>query len=72
MSAIGQLLETVETKVRELLTDFVQKNKEQDKRLDQIEGRLDALEHPAPAAVRKTTPVKPSASAPASKTTGSK
>lgn len=44
MSAIGQLLGTVEAKVRELLADFVLKNAEQDKRLDAAEKRLDKLE----------------------------
>jgi cell division septum initiation protein DivIVA len=71
MSAIGQILGVVEDKVRELLTDFVQKNKQQDDRLDKIEKRLDALETPSPAA-RKTTQAKPSAAAPTPKATGSK
>jgi cell division septum initiation protein DivIVA len=72
MSAIGQILGVVEDKVRELLTDFVQKNKQQDDRLDKIEKRLDALEAPASSAARKTTQAKPSAAAPTPKATGSK
>lgn len=72
MSAIGQILGQVEDKVRELLADFVQKNKQQDGRLDAIEERLDALETPPSSAARKTTQAKPSAASSAPKTTGAR
>jgi hypothetical protein len=72
MSAIGQLLDTVETKVRELLTDFVLKNKEQDGRLDKIEERLDALETPPPSAAKKTTSTRAGAASTSAKADSAK
>ncbi len=73
MSAIGQLLDTVETKVRELLTDFVQKNQEQDKRLDKIEERLDKLGAPASSsAAKKTTSTRAGAASASAKADSAK
>jgi cell division septum initiation protein DivIVA len=73
MSAVGQLLATVEAKVRELLTDFVQKNQEQDKRLDAVEKRLDALEAPASSsAAKRATTARASTAGASAKATGTK
>jgi hypothetical protein len=51
MSATGQIRDLVDAAV----AVFHRKNAEQDKRLDQIEKRLDALETPPPSAAKKTT-----------------
>lgn len=51
MSAIGQILDTVEG----LLAPLRRHEKAQDARLDAVEKRLDALEGPAPEPVKKAT-----------------
>lgn len=53
MSAIGQILDQVETLVRRIVGE---REAEQDKRLDAVEKRLDALEKDgAPEPVKKAT-----------------
>lgn len=44
MSAIGQILGVVETRVKEMLADLLGHNKEQDARLADLEKRVAALE----------------------------
>jgi pantothenate kinase len=53
MSAAGQILAQVEEFVQGLLARVHSHDEEQDKRLDQIEERLDALETPPPSATVK-------------------
>jgi hypothetical protein len=50
MSAIGQILGLVETKVKEMLGDLLGHNKEQDAKLADLEKRVAALEGKKPAA----------------------
>lgn len=59
MSAIGQILGTVEAKVRELLSHVTDHEAEQDKRLDDLERRVKALESSTGStAARKATAAK--------------
>jgi cell division septum initiation protein DivIVA len=73
MSAISQILDQVEQKVRDLLVNFVKKNEQQDKRLDAIEERLNALESATGGATaRKATTAKPPAAGASAKASGAK
>ena len=56
MSAIGQILDAVETRVRELLTKVTEHERKQDKRLDDLEAAVARLESATGgSAARKAT-----------------
>lgn len=54
MSMIGSILETVEARVQELLRAVTGRDDEQDRRLDELTGRVDALEGILAAGQRQT------------------
>lgn len=49
MSLVGQVVQVVEGKLKELAAAFTERDDAQDKRLDAVEKRLDALEKPTTA-----------------------
>jgi len=66
MSAISQILDQVETRVKELLGDLLGHNKEQDAKLADLELRVAALEGAAPKKAAAARPTAASASGKAS------
>lgn len=59
MSLVGQILDTVEAKVRELLHRVTERDDAQDARLDDLEARVAALETgTGTTAARKATAAK--------------